>query len=505
MRAKELIFQYGDLQSPKVPEFIFKNVILHNVTYESVLLRLRPIYHLQAAEGLIEIGGERVNEYAGRVGEHYEQAGEFTKAADWYARAGKQAQATYEPDAAVRYYEKALGFLTKYADDQVTLQLDIFSRLGEVLNWQARYSDAADKYEAMLNTAIEYGDRVAQSQALQGLATALSYRGDHRSALDYAIRAESLAREAGEQTELAKAVWTQGSVRYRLGETRAALTLGEQALAINTELNNSNGMARSLNLLGAVNYVVGQYAPAEMYWENALNIFQDLGNRQQGMDLLNNLGAIADGRGDHETAFQRFHSALEIAREIGYRDGEITFLTNRGGEQVALGNYGAAEADLRQAIQMAGITGSLCMPVTFSYRAEALIGLGRYEEALYSALQALFLGEEDKTPEYIGMAWRTLGMVAEKLGQPIRLRDRTTHEMIDYGVDACFSKSESIFAEGEIEMERARTLREWAKAALKMGNQEQAKIMWQTAREIFARLGADLEVQRMATPPAEAR
>ncbi len=81
LRAKELIFQYGDLEAPKIPEFIFKNTILHNVTYESVLLRLRPVYHLQAAEGLIAIGGERVNEYAGRVGEHYEQAGELLKAA----------------------------------------------------------------------------------------------------------------------------------------------------------------------------------------------------------------------------------------------------------------------------------------------------------------------------------------------------------------------------------------------------------------------------------------
>jgi tetratricopeptide (TPR) repeat protein len=475
------------------------------VTYESVLLRLRPIYHRQAAEGLIEIGGERVNEYAGRVGEHYEQAGEFMKAADWYARAGKQAQATYEPDAAVRYYEKALGFLTNYADHQVPLQLEIYSRLGNVLNWQARYSDAADKYEAMLNTAIHYGDQIAQSQALQGLATSLSYRGDHRAALEHAIRAESLARKAGAQTELAKAVWTQGSVRYRLGEARAALILGEQALAINTELNNPNEMARSLNLLGAANYVLGQYAQAKMYWENALKIFQDLGNRQQGMDLLNNLGAIADGRGDHNTAFQRFHSALEIAREIGYRDGEILFLTNRGGAQVALSNYGAADADLRQAIQLAGVTGSWCMPITFNYLAEALLGLDHYQEAFYSAQQALVLGDEDKTPEYIGMAWRVLGRVAEKFGQPISVKDPEIRQTATYDADACFRKSEKIFAEAEIEIERARTLREWAKSAFRMGNQALAEKLWHESREIFSKLGADLEVERMATPPAEAR
>jgi len=502
LRAKELIFQYGDLAASKIPEFIFKNAILHDVTYESVLLRLRRVYHLQAAEGLIGTWDERVNEYAGRVGEHYEQAGEFLKAANWYARAGKQAQATYEPEAAVRYYQKALNFLTASADpNQIPLQLEVYSQLGEVLNWQARYTDAVDTYNAMLNIATQYQDMLAQSRALQGLAASLSYRGDHRAALETAIRAESLARAVDAHTELVKALWTQGFVRHRLGEPRTALSLGEQALTIATELNNPNEMGRSLNLLGAAHYALDQYESAESYWENALKIFQELGNKQQGMILLNNLGAIADAQGDHNLAFQRYHGALEIAREIGYRDGEILFLTNRGGEQVALGNYGAAETDLRQAIQLAGISGSWCMPIAFNYHAEALIGIGRYEEALYSAQQALFLGEEDKTPEYIGMAWRTLGMVCERLGKPISLKDRETRQVIEYNVRACFSESERIFAEAEIESERARTLREWAKYESKTENKEEAERMWQEARDIFAKLGADLEVQRMGHLP----
>ena len=502
LRAKEFIFEYGDLAASQFPEYIFKNTILHDVTYESVLLRLRRVYHLQAAEGLIGIWGERVSEYAGRVGEHYEQAGELLTAAEWYARAGKQAQATYEPNAAVHYYQTALNFLAPSAPSGlIPLQLEIHSHLGEVLNWQARYTEAVETYEAMLRIAREHQDTIAQSQALQGLATSLSYRGYHGEALKSAIEAGSLAERANSRIELAKAAWTQGSIRYRLGEPRAALSLGEQALEIATELNDSSEMARSLNLLGAAHYVLGQYAQAQNYWESALKIFQELNNRQQGMDLLSNLGVIADARGDYETAFQRYHSALEIAREIGYRDGEIVFLTNRGSEQVALGNYGAGEADLRQAIQLAGINGSWCLPITFNYHAEALLGLGRYKKALYSAKQALVLGEEAKTPEYIGLAWRTLGMVSEKLGKPIRLRDRETHKFIDYDAEACFSKSERIFAEAEIDMERARTLREWAQSAFKTGDQERAEKMWQESREIFNKLGADMEVQRMANLP----
>ena len=503
LRAKEFIFEYGDLTTSQFPEFIFKSAILHDVTYESVLLRLRRSYHLQAAEGLIGIWGERVNEYAGRVGEHYEQAGELRKAAEWYARAGRQAQATYEPNAAIQYYKKALEFLSSHmTPDEISLQLEIHAHLGEVLNWQARYTDAVETYEAMFQIATEDQDVIAQSQALQGIATSLSYRGQHKTALESAIHAGSLAERANARIELAKAIWTQGSARYRLGETRAALSLGEQALEIATQLNDSGEMARSLNLLGAAHYVLGQYAQAQNYWESALNIFQELNNRQQGMDLLSNLGVIADARGDYETAFQRYHNALEIAREIGYRDGEIVFLTNRGMEQVALGNYGAGEADLRHAIQLAGVNGSWCMPITYNYHAEALLGLDHDKEAYSSAKQALALAEEDKTPEYIGMAWRTLGMVSDKLGKPIRLRDPETHRFRNYDAGACFAKSESIFAEAEIDMERARTLREWAKAAYRNGDQEQAEKLWQDSRAIFTRLGADMEVERMAHPPA---
>ncbi|HKG54434.1 MAG TPA: adenylate/guanylate cyclase domain-containing protein, partial [Anaerolineales bacterium] len=502
LRAKELIFQYGDLPSPKIPEFIFKNTILHNVTYESVLLRLRPVYHLQVAEGLIGIGGERVNEYAGRVGEHYEQAGQLLKAADWYARAGRQAQDTYEPDTAIHYYQKALDFLTASADSsQITQQLEIYARLGEVLNWQARYMDAINAYDAMLAIARDHQDIIAQSRARQGLATSLGYHGDHRDALDSAVQAESLAREANAQLELAKALWTQGSARYRLGESRSALSLGEQALEIATALNNRNEMGRSLNLLGASHYALGEYAQAETYWENALMIFQELNNRQQGMLLLSNLGVIADARGDYETAFQRYHSALEIARDIGNRDGEIYILSNRGIEQVALKNYAAAASDLLQVIQLTGITGSWFLSNTYNYYAEALLGLGQIEDATFAAQQGLAQSIEDGSPENIGGAWRALGLVAAKTGKMIRLKDKESEDSAEYDAQACFAKSEKIFAESEINGERARTLREWARYEFRMNNREQAAKMWEEAREIFAKLGADMEVQRMRDFP----
>ena len=52
---------------------------------------------------------------------------------------------------------------------------------------------------------------------------------------------------------------------------------------------------------------------------------------------------------------------------------------------------------------------------------------------------------------------------------------RKTWQAIEYDARACFSKSGGIFAEAEIEVERARTLREWARHEFKTGNKEQGK------------------------------
>jgi len=503
LRTKELIYRYEESASREALEFIFKNQILHDVTYESVLLRLRPTYHVQAAEGLINVGGERVNEYAGRVGEHYERANEWLKAAEWYTRAGRQAQNTYASDSAINYYQKALGFLKEHGGpEQNQLKLEVYMRLGEVLNWQARYTDAMEIYTAMLADAERIGDLVAQSRALQCLATTLNFQGDNRSSLESAMRAETLARNANEDLELAKSLRMQGSARFRLGEAHVALSLAEQALAIMTSLNNQNEMARCMNVLAAVHYVSGRFDEAESYWEKALKIFQDLGNRQEGMDLLSNLGVVADGRGDYDTALQRYDSALKISRETGYKDGEIVFLSNRGSELVMLGRYEEAASDLREAIGLAGIDGSWVMPQTFNSHAIALLGLERFEEAFYSARQALVLAEEDKTPETIGVAWRTLGMISGQMGKPVRFSDWETHQPNDYDPETCFQNSLKIFSDPENDMEhRARTLREWARYKLKNGDKVNGEKMWQEARDIFVTLGAHMEVERMQTLP----
>jgi len=121
--------------------------------------------------------------------------------------------------------------------------------------------------------------------------------------------------------------------------------------------------------------------------------------------------------------------------------------------------------------------------------------------AFYSARQSLVFAEEDNTPEAIGMAWRTLGVICDKIDNTVQFSDWDTHKKCTYDAETCFSHSAKIFMDADFELERARTLREWARYEFKRGHKESGETKWQEARQIFAKLGAQMEVERMKDLP----
>jgi class 3 adenylate cyclase/tetratricopeptide (TPR) repeat protein len=460
LNGKELVFPREKSAFVGAVEHIFKHAILHDVTYESVLKSQRRAYHACVAAWLIERTGERVGEFAGRIGWHYERAGELAEAGEWYARAGKQAQDTYALETAIEYYQKALEFLPATGGDALVRRIEMYEGLARSLQLQARYTESEEAYVAMEGAAQAAGETAAQARAWLGLWNIKDALGDHPASLEVTRRAEEIARSAGEpgQRVLAAALRRQGWTHYFMGDTEAASALGGQALALSQKLDDQSLMAESFSLMGAIAYDFRRDAgQAARHFESALAISRKLGDRRLEGDLLNNLGIVTLGCGDHRAAAGLFQGALAVAREIGYRDLEMLNLTNLGGARVALGDHCAAEADLRQAIHMAVTSGSRgILPEAYRYLAEALLGQGETEAALMVAHLALAAGQENNEPFQIGAAWRALGMAAARLPEPVAIEDRA------YDAAACYAESLRIFTEKGIERERAWTLRAWA-------------------------------------------
>ncbi len=67
VRDRELIFRRERSAFAGAEEYIFKHALLRDVTYETVLLKLRRVYHRQVARWLEFAAGKRIGEYLGLI------------------------------------------------------------------------------------------------------------------------------------------------------------------------------------------------------------------------------------------------------------------------------------------------------------------------------------------------------------------------------------------------------------------------------------------------------
>jgi ABC-type oligopeptide transport system substrate-binding subunit/class 3 adenylate cyclase len=111
LRARELIYEHEQSAFADCAEYIFKHALLRDVTYETVLKRVRKAYHAQVASWLVAHSGERLGEYLGLIAEHYERAEELDQAVEYLLRAGDRAREVAAYPEAIGAYDRALAIL----------------------------------------------------------------------------------------------------------------------------------------------------------------------------------------------------------------------------------------------------------------------------------------------------------------------------------------------------------------------------------------------------------
>jgi len=503
LRRKELIFRRESSAFAGAVEYTFKHELLRNVTYESLLKKLRRDYHAQVAAWLIERSGERVAEFAGLVAAHFEQAARVAEAAEWYGRAGQQARTGYAPATAIEYFRKALELLPAARTAEKEFQakrLEWREGLGETLGAQARFAEAMDAYGNMRALAETLGDLIAQARAGNGVAFLHERRGDNRASVEAAERAEIIARDAGQagDRERIKALHLKGLAFYRLGDAPAVLALAEQTLTLCTECGDRRGMATSFKLHGLAHFELGHYLEADRYFEQGLALYRELGDRRNAAAMWSNLGESARLRGDYQAAAELHQKALAIARQIGHRESEVVYLNNLGGARLGLCQFEQAEADLRQVIALTGAPNLGVLSETYIFLAEACLSQGKLAEALEAAQHALALAQESENYLTLGGAWRALGQAAAAMKN--RSADAQAGSTASGAPiaepGACFAESLRVFKQMNAEGEQARTLRAWAEFELQQGRTEEGRKRSEEARRIFLRLGMGSEVER---------
>jgi len=442
--------------------YLFKHIVTHEVTYESLPFATRARLHGQLAvylENEIEVGETDTSPLLDVITFHYLRGENKEKQIEYLRKAGEAAQKNYANDAALEYYGSLLPLLK---DDKEKTQIRL--KRGEVLEFIGKYEAAESDFRTAFDSAKN--DPALKAFAQYALGTLNARRSEYEAALDWLAQAKeartqledkaglarvfiwmgvvimrkgeyaqarqllneavTLARQAGDKRIVADALTTLGGLAYNQGGFMTARAQLEESLALSREITYKLGISRALGSLGEVAYRQGDYATVQALHEESLALMREMGNKAGVSFSLTSLGLVAQAQGDYTAARKLYEECLVLDREMGDRSYIAVDLLNLGFVAYAKGNFSAARAAFEECL-------ALCKAMDEkTQKAGGLLGLGLVDlaegkpEARENILHSLRLrvetGEQvTQTSSLIGAAGLVMqegdpGFAAQLLG-----------------------------------------------------------------------------------------
>ncbi|MEW5870325.1 MAG: adenylate/guanylate cyclase domain-containing protein [Chloroflexota bacterium] len=342
--GRQLIFPERRSVFAGVNEYLFKHAVLRDVTYETVLLKLRRVYHQQVAEWLEVNCMERLEEYAEVIAGHYEAAREPAKAVTWLRKAGRAAQRFSAFHDALDLYGRALALLP---ETDLAERAQILVHMGDSHEKLSQYAQASECLRMGADLARKAGDWTTLASALITLSWITCIQGAAQEGYDLAEQALAMARQGGDGVMVAHALIRVADEKIDANEERQYL---EEALALFKAASDRSGEATCLLNLGNLTYHQDDFEAARGYYEESLAIYRQIGDRWGINNCLGNLGGVDLAIENYAQASRYYQEALEIANEIGDRECRSIWFGNLSRIAVLQNDDDLAVEYLRQAL-----------------------------------------------------------------------------------------------------------------------------------------------------------
>ena len=398
--ARELALPHADAAlNDGLREYAFRHHILHQVTYDTVLKRIRRELHGKVANWLASFTGLQACEFLSITAEHYERAGDTANAAEYHARAAEHARQRFAHDAALAHVHRALALLDapsrldhampsdcaaalalrwrlldvreqtldlqgrrseQRADiealevlaqsmDDDSRRAHVALRRSEIALLTADYSEQERAARTTMALAARTGDHALRLRAQRRLASATAHLGDYEAGQAMAQQGLAEARERGLRVNEASFLNTLSFIAVNRNDLMGCLELFQQTLPIDREVGDRRREANTLVNLGNAWLRLGQLAQARRDLEESLRLARANGDRTLECHPLFHLSALALWEGDDARALALARSAFDVAVSVEARNAEVYALIVLGNAELALGRHAAAAQAYQQA------------------------------------------------------------------------------------------------------------------------------------------------------------
>ena len=427
VERRELVVAHEQGHIDGAREYAFRHQILHHVTYETVLKRVRRDYHARAAGWLSSLGGARANDFLGVTAEHFQKAGDTRNACEYYTRAAEHAATRFAHDALLSHVRDALALAGAGGDRQArqtrwrllavreraldlqgnrieqAADIDELSQLADTLEDDTLRADAAWR---RCDIAVRMGDYRASETAArhamalaaragavelelrsqQRLVLARTCLGDHASAKTLAMQGLDTARSQGLREIEARFTNALELIASNESDLLALLEFAEQGLLISREIGDRRTESIELCNLGASLLDFGAHTRAAQLLDEGLKLTRACGIRASEALALSNLSELALRQGDAAQALAHAQASLDVATAVQDPRAEAFAALTLGDAALALGRHANAASAFARSRDLARAVGE---PVEF----HAMAGLARVALAAGETAQALGIVE----------------------------------------------------------------------------------------------------------------
>ena len=418
--AAELVFERAVYP---VSQYVFKHPLTEEVAYRSQLSERRARYHAAAAAALAEMDPDRLEENAGLVSNHWEQAREPVQAAQWGARAAVWAGQSHPADA-LRHWRRVRTLLEDAHDDPEAAGLALGASLWILqFGWRQGLSDA--EVEAVWREGVALAERSGNTWAKTALygshALSRGMVGAVAEALEHANEGQRLARELHDlELEL-----SGGAVYWMslLGETTATVkevTKRIKRMGDDYELGRRvvgfSSLIWSTFFLGLVLTENGRIDDARIAVDRALRLAREHDD-VESLGWAHTQYAMLDYfSGELRDGLEHARAGAEIAERIGSAFSRVIAYCVMGYGHLARGEWAEALEVEEEALRImsASRTGLQYEPLALAAVAEAQLGLGDREGARASAQRGADVAARSNTRRFEAQCRVMLGRVLSR-------------------------------------------------------------------------------------------
>ncbi len=387
LRGREMVYRREASAFADSSEYLFKHDILREVTYESVLKRLRRKYHSLVADWLINQVAGRVMEFSGLIAGHLLQADRKEEAGEFFLQAGKAALGSYANHEAEKYFRHALEQPQQDYKKAVTL-----AGLGEVLFRQGTKTEAVDRIKQGIEIVMNLGD-LDYAASLYARMAYVQWMTDYQAAWESCQ--EGLSRLEG-------APESPGKARLLADAGRAAFFVKIPHEQVNSLCQRAIAMAERQGDVAAKAEAEITLGMAAENMDQAIHIFDWVVRFCEANQLWDQArrahGNLAVWHLNLETAYQHSMQAIDISLRTGNVEILLFDLRNLSFLLSSMGYMNTVVDKLREILRNSTVPQSRIDDFLQIIDSEQLAWRGEWSEALESIHRSL--EESRRTTRY---------------------------------------------------------------------------------------------------------